>query len=219
MQSAIRDTVSCGGSSMRRRTSAFTLVEIIVVLGIIIMLAGLLFPLIGRFKEAGKRAQCLSNVRTLTQAWLAYPADNQRHICNGGTGSTGWINRTFDPQRLGPIKRGKLYPYLNIIAPYRCPDDTTHPNVFSVSYAVNGLLNGGIGNPFPYTRLEDIQSPSATFVFIEQSTPFGGGAAGTFGTVLYPNPPVLRVGSWPGQYHKGNKAYAEGTALSFADGH
>jgi len=55
----------------RRRTSGFTLVEIIVVLGIIIMLAGLLFPLIGRAKEAGKRAQCLNNLRSLTQAWIA----------------------------------------------------------------------------------------------------------------------------------------------------
>ena len=40
---------------MRRRCSAFTLVEIIVVLGIIIMLAGLLFPLIGRFKDLSVR--------------------------------------------------------------------------------------------------------------------------------------------------------------------
>jgi len=204
---------------MRRRISGFTLVEIIVVVGIIIMLAGLLFPLIGRFKEAGKRAQCLNNVRSLTQAWLAYAADNQRHICRAGTGPSGWIIRVPDPKHVGPVKNGVLYPYLNSIEAYRCPDDTTDAKIFPFSYAVNGLLNGGIGNPFPYTRLDDIPSPTATFVFIEQSTPFGGGAAGTFGTVLYPNPPVLRVNSWPGQYHKGYKAYAEGTAISFADGH
>jgi type II secretory pathway pseudopilin PulG len=213
MQNRRADAVSCGGFSMRRRNSGFTFVEIIVVLGIIIMLAGLLFPLVGRFKEAGKRTQCLNNLRSLTQAWIAYAGDNDRHICSSGAGPTGWITRAPDPKHIGPVKNGKLYPYLNSIDPYRCPDDLSDPKFSPISYSINGLLNGPIGNPFTYTRLEDIQSPSATFVFIE------GGSGGTYVTVLYPNPPVLRLNSWPGQNHKGAKAYAEGSAISFADGH
>src|SRR4051812_25904749 len=146
------------------RQSAFTVVELIIVLGIIILLAGLLFPLIGRAKEAGKRAQCLSNLRSLTQAWLAYAADNQRHICSSDpTTPQGWYNRipSLDPNHLGPLQTGKLYPYVNDLTVFRCPDDSSVPNDQNApptKYAMNGLLNGPIGIPYTFTKLEDIQN-------------------------------------------------------------
>jgi len=198
---------------MRRpRNSAFTLLELLVVIGIIILLAGLLFPLIGRFQESGKRAQCLNNLRSLTQAWIAFAGDNGRTLC----GPQGWDST--------------LAPYVNkSTAPYRCPDDNTDLKVNSFSYAINGYLAGPVGNPFPLKKLDDIPSSSKTFVFIEQAYPLirgtvanpniGGKISGVFSTPLYPNPPVLNVNAWPGQNHKGNKAYAEGTGISFADGH
>jgi len=198
---------------------AFTLVELIVVLAIIILLAGLLFPLIGRFKEAGKRTQCLSNLRALTQAWLAYAGDNDRHFCTASPGPFGWI-MTLNPN--GMIAACKLYPYLNDTAPFRCPDDLSNATVNPSSYAINGILNGPVGNPFPFTRLDDLTSASKTFVFIEQDYPkISPGSyriPNVFTTPLYPSPTISEK-AWPGQNHKGNKAYAEGTAISFADGH
>src|SRR4051812_28626035 len=95
------------------RRTAFTLVEIIIVLGIIIVLVGLLFPLIGRAREAGKRATCMSNLRSLTQAWIAYAGENEGHFCSSDpTVAPGWYNRvpTLDPDHIGPIKSGVLYP-------------------------------------------------------------------------------------------------------------
>jgi len=214
------------------RRPGFTLVEIIVVLGIIIMLAGLLFPLIGRFKEAGKRAQCLNNVRSLTQAWLAYATENNGHFCSSlrNTGDPagitpgfywGWLNTT-PPNPLDIIGRGKLFPYLNNVSVYRCPDDASNPVQSKCSYAGNGLLAGPIGAPFPFHKFDEITSAPATFVFIEQSFPMillPGLPNNTFATPIYPKPPVISAGAWPGQNHKGAKAYAEGTAISFADGH
>ena len=199
---------------MRRRPSAFTLIEILVVLGIIIMLAGLLFPLIGRAKEAGKRAQCLNNLRSLTQAWIAYAADNNRHLVFGGMDASGWLNKTPDLQHLGPIKRGKLYPYLNSTDPYRCPDDGSDLNFNPCSYAINNQLNGGV--PSTPTRIDDIQAPVRTFAFIEQAST-GQVINNVFATPVYPGIPILS--SWPGENHHGAKAYAEGTGISFADGH
>jgi len=197
---------------MRRRTSAFTLVEIIVVLGIIIMLAGLLFPLIGRAKEAGKRAQCLSNLRSLTQAWIAYAADNDRHLVSVGTGPTGWIFKPPPPdlQHVGPVKRGKLYPYLNDVSPFRCPDDTSDVTANACSYAINNQLN--------LTRMDDVQAPVRTFAFIEQAST-GQVISNTFATPVYPGVPILSGAAWPGENHHGARAYAEGTGISFADGH
>jgi len=186
----------------RSRHSAFTFLELLVVLGIIMMLAGLLFPLIGRAREAGKRAQCLSNLRSLTQAWLAYAGENERNFCN----AQGW-KATLTPSV--PVKGAD---------PWRCPDDASSPTLNPFSYAINAYLNGGLGNPFPLKKLDDIQSSPNTFVFIEQAW-VGGQIPGVFATPIYPTIPVLRVSAWPGQNHKGNKAYAEGTGISFADGH
>jgi len=198
---------------MRRRTSGFTLVEIIVVLGIIIMLAGLLFPLIGRAKEAGKRAQCLNNLRSLTQAWIAYAADNDRHLC-GATTNKGWLDKSFPPDpknNPGPIVRGKLYPYLNTIDPYRCPDDNSDIKFNPCSYALNGRLSTPM-------RIDDIEAPARTLAFIEQASA-GQVVSNVFDVPVYPGIPILSGGGWPGENHHGVKAYAEGTGMSFADGH
>ena len=191
---------------MRRPTCrrAFTLVELLIVLGIIVALAGLLFPMIGRAREAAKRTQCLSNLRQLTLAWLAYAGDNDRHLCPGGT----W--HTTDPKT--PIKSGRLWPYLNSTDPYRCPDDRSDPKINPSSYAVNGLLAGSA----PFTRLDDIPSAPSTFVFIEPANPRAGSAPSVFGSPIYPN---YFYTSSPGVNHRGYKAYAEGTGISFADGH
>src|SRR5437868_10916904 len=145
---------------MRRpRNSAFTLLELLVVIGIIMMLAGLLFPLIGRFQETGKRAQCLNNLRSITHAWIAYAGDNGRHLCS----PQGWD--------------GTLSSYLNGTATYRCPDDKTDLKVNSFSYAVNGYLAGPVGNPFHINKLDDIPTSTKTFVFIEQAYPLIKGTA------------------------------------------
>lgn len=62
---------------MLNRRRAFTLVELLVVIGIIAVLIGILLPALGRAREAGNRTQCLSNMRQQFVAMTSYAAANR----------------------------------------------------------------------------------------------------------------------------------------------
>jgi prepilin-type processing-associated H-X9-DG protein/prepilin-type N-terminal cleavage/methylation domain-containing protein len=79
----------------RPRTQGLTLVEMLIVLGIIALIAAILFPVLGRAREAGRRASCLSNLRQLGTAFQQYATDAGRRYPRAGVytqfaGHTGW---------------------------------------------------------------------------------------------------------------------------------
>ncbi|HEY1686092.1 MAG TPA: type II secretion system protein [Tepidisphaeraceae bacterium] len=61
---------------MSKRKSGFTLVELLVVIGIIAVLISMLMPALSKAQAQSKQIQCASNMRSIGQAMLVYANDN-----------------------------------------------------------------------------------------------------------------------------------------------
>jgi prepilin-type N-terminal cleavage/methylation domain-containing protein/prepilin-type processing-associated H-X9-DG protein len=106
-------------SSPRAPRRAFTLIEILVVIGIIALLGAILFPVLGRARENGRKTVCASNMRQLGLAFQQYSQDfNGRYPlagqyqiwANGAhwvTGGQGGVPRNYSIAEKGLAQDGK----------------------------------------------------------------------------------------------------------------
>ncbi|VAX41403.1 hypothetical protein MNBD_PLANCTO03-2174 [hydrothermal vent metagenome] len=106
-----------GGGLGVDRQPAFTLIELLVVLAIIALLVGLLLPGLGRAREMGRLAVCLSNGRQLGVGLLMYVGDHDDRAAPGAAGFqenlTRWHGARTRTSEAFTSFGGSLTPYLD----------------------------------------------------------------------------------------------------------
>jgi prepilin-type N-terminal cleavage/methylation domain-containing protein/prepilin-type processing-associated H-X9-DG protein len=93
------------GTPNGRRRCAFTLVELLVVIGIIAVLISILLPALGKARNTAQSAQCLSNLKQIGIAYRMYANVNKDYL-------PYILNRSWNSY-IGPQAEGnRLYWYL-----------------------------------------------------------------------------------------------------------
>ena len=73
-----------------RRDIGFTLVELLVVIGIIAVLIAILLPVLAKAREAAKTTSCLSQLRQVGYGLALYINDNNQFVPHRGVGAGTW---------------------------------------------------------------------------------------------------------------------------------
>src|SRR4028118_345515 len=114
-----------------KQKQGFTLIELLVVIAIIAILAAILFPVFAQAREKARQASCMSNMKQIGLAALAYVQDYDERTPRNWYGDMGMEATT------APGDTPERYKWMDAIQPY-----TKKNQVFTCPSA----------SPLPYVR-------------------------------------------------------------------
>ena len=146
----------------------FTLVELLVVLGIITIVLAMLLPVITRAQEEGRRVQGMSNLHQIMCAVLFDGADNKQYFPGSGVDSgldscvrfqSDWIH--WEPNRNLNDSATALYLGRPVNpAIYRCPSDDVTNHRLAPTWGPN-TFQPKLVYPYSYCMLRNFGSAEA----------------------------------------------------------
>ena len=145
-------------SVLQRSPQGFTMIEIVVVIAIIMLLAAILFPVLGRARENGRRTVCSSNLRQIALGMQQYTQDNNRRfppVPDFSNVDEGWLS--------------SLSATLTSVAILQCPSESKKIEPSTTDYWLNANLLGKsdvrLRTPVSVVMLGDGEQSGASYVF------------------------------------------------------
>jgi len=151
----------------------FSLIELLVVMAVIAILAGLLLPALSQARHHARSSQCTNNQRQLLLTWHLYNGDNREYAVANGHGPVGpsialsstmnestttkfWVpgdDHFYYPaitnsQWLTDPRHAMFAPYLRSAATYKCPEDQSFlrvPGVGKFPHVRSYSMNAYVG--------------------------------------------------------------------------